>query len=220
LGRRAWASAAIVVIGAAVAVAPWLIRNRVEVGCWAITTDARALWKANNLETYHVLASGGWIDDVKDPPGHPFPNPEEARDLYRETGRKVHVTECANMRYYQRKVRRFWRDHPGAKAKLAALAVRMEWDPRPTKTATESGQGAVRNWVQPIYTSLLFALGIAGLALVPRAIAALVLLLLAYETLAAMVFVGATRYRIPWDFLIALLAAAALDRAYARWHAR
>ena len=220
LGRRAWASAAIVVIGAAVAVAPWLIRNRVEVGCWAITTDARALWKANNLETYHVLASGGWIDDVKDPPGHPFPNPEEARDLYRETGRKVHVTECANMRYYQRKVRRFWRDHPGAKAKLAALAVRMEWDPRPTKTATESGQGAVRNWVQPIYTSLLFALGIAGLGLVPRAIAALVLLLLAYETLAAMVFVGATRYRIPWDFLIALLAAAALDRAYARWRAR
>jgi hypothetical protein len=220
LGRRAWASAAIVVIGAAVAVAPWLIRNRVEVGCWAITTDARALWKANNLETYHVLTSGGWIDDVKDPPGHPFPNPEEARDLYRETGRKVHVTECANMRYYQRKVRRFWRDHPGAKAKLAALAVRMEWDPRPTKTATESGQGAVRNWVQPIYTSLLFALGIAGLGLVPRAIAALVLLLLAYETLAAMVFVGATRYRIPWDFLIALLAAAALDRAYARWRAR
>ena len=220
LGRSAWASAAIVVIGAAVAVAPWLIRNRVEVGCWAITTDARALWKANNLETYHVLTSGGWIDDVKDPPGHPFPNPEEARDLYRETGRKVHVTECANMRYYQRKVRRFWRDHPGAKAKLAALAVRMEWDPRPTKTATESGQGAVRNWVQPIYTSLLFALGIAGLALVPRAIAALVLLLLAYETLAAMVFVGATRYRIPWDFLIALLAAAALDRAYARWRAR
>jgi 4-amino-4-deoxy-L-arabinose transferase-like glycosyltransferase len=220
LGRRAWAAAAILLVGAAVAVAPWLIRNRVEVGCWAITTDARALWKANNLQTYDVLASGGWIDDVKDPPGHPFPNPEEARDLYRETGRKVHVTECANMRYYQRKVRKFWRQHPGAKAKLAAQAVRTEWDPRPTKTATESGRGLARNWVQPVYTSVLFALGLIGLVLVPRAFAGLVLVLLAYETIAAMVFVGATRYRVAWDFLIALLAAAALERGYTRWRAR
>jgi hypothetical protein len=220
LGRRAWASAAILLVGAGVAVAPWLIRNRVEVGCWAITTDARALWKANNLQTYDVLASGGWIDDVKDPPGHPFPNPEEARDLYRQTGRKVHVTECANMRYYRRKVREFWREHPGAKAKLAAQAVRMEWDPRPTKTATESGRGLTRNWVQPLYTSIVLALGLIGVFLVSRAFAALVLALLAYETVAAMVFVGATRYRVAWDFLVALLAAAALDRGYTRWRAR
>jgi hypothetical protein len=93
----------------------------------------------------------------------------------------------------------------------------MEWDPRPTKTATESGRGFARDWVQPLYTSLLFALGLVGLALVPRPFAALVLLLLAYETVAAMVFVGATRYRVAWDFLIALLAAAALERAYVRW---
>jgi 4-amino-4-deoxy-L-arabinose transferase-like glycosyltransferase len=220
LGRRAWAAAAILLVASAVAVAPWLIRNRVQVGCWAITTDGRALWKANNLQTYGVLARGGWIDDVKDPPGHPFPNPEEARDLYRATGKKVHVTECANMRYYQRKVRRFWRDHPSAKAKLAAQAVRMEWDPRPTKTATESGQGVLRDVVQPVYTSFLFALGIVGLFLVPRFFAAFVLVLLAYETAAAMVFVGATRYRVAWDFLIAVLAAAALERGWVRWRAR
>jgi 4-amino-4-deoxy-L-arabinose transferase-like glycosyltransferase len=220
LGRRAWVSAAILLVASAVAVAPWLIRNRVQVGCWAITTDGRALWKANDLQTYGILAHGGWIDDVKDPPGHPFPNPEEARDLYRETGKKVHVNECANMRYYQRKVRRFWREHPGAKAKLAGQAVRMEWDPRPTKTATESGQGLLRDVVQPVYTSLLFALGIVGLFVVPRFFAALALSLLAYETLAAMAFAGATRYRIAWDFLIAVLAAAAIERGWTRWRAR
>jgi len=220
IGRPAWAAAAILLVASAVAVAPWVIRNRVQVGCWAITTDGRALWKANNLQTYGVLAHGGWIDDVKDPPGHPFPNPEEARDLFRETGKKVHVTECSNMRYYQRKVRRFWRDHPGAKAKLAAQAVRMEWDPRPTKTATESGQGALRDVVQPLYTSLLFALGTVGLFLVPRFFAALVLVLLAYETVAAMLFAGATRYRVAWDFLIAVLAAAAIERGWVRWRAR
>jgi 4-amino-4-deoxy-L-arabinose transferase-like glycosyltransferase len=210
-----WAPLALVAV-AAMTVSPWVVRNRVEVGCFTLTTDARALWKANNLQTYDLLASGKWIDDVHDPPGHPFPNPEEARDIYRQTGEKKHVKECANQRYYQRRVRRFWRDHPGEKAKLAAQAVRMEWDPRTTASATESGQGAIRDWAQPLYTSLLFALGLAGVALAPRRFAALALALLVYQTLAAMVFVGATRYRVPSDFLIALLAAAALDWAYLR----
>ena len=36
---------------AAVVVTPWVVRNKVQVGCFALTTDARALWKANNLNT-------------------------------------------------------------------------------------------------------------------------------------------------------------------------
>jgi hypothetical protein len=215
LGVRAWVAAVLLVVCAAVAVAPWVIRNKVELGCFAITTDTRALWKANNLQTYDVLASGRWIDDVKDPPGHPFPNPQEARDLFLETGKKVHVTECKNARYYQRRVYTFWREHPGAKAKLAFQAVRMEWDPRTTKTASRPGKGSridtARDWAEPIYVSLLFAFAIVGLARLPQWFAVLVLALLAYETLAAMVFVGATRYRVAWDFLIAIAAAAAID---------
>jgi hypothetical protein len=42
------------------------------------------------------------------------------------------------------------------------------------------------------------------------------LLILAYQTLAAVVFVGATRYRISTDFLLALLAAAVFERLLAR----
>ncbi|MDX6483630.1 MAG: hypothetical protein QOE95_1401, partial [Gaiellaceae bacterium] len=42
----------------------------------------------------------------------------------------------------------------------------------------------------------------------PRRFAVLAVVVLAYNTLAAMVFVGETRYRTPWDFLIAVLAAA------------
>jgi 4-amino-4-deoxy-L-arabinose transferase-like glycosyltransferase len=217
LFRAGWGWAPLALVAAAtLTLAPWVVRNRVEVGCFALTTDARALWKANNLQTYDLLAAGKWIDDVRDPPGHPFPNPEEARDLYRQTGNKVHVNECANQRYYQRRVRHFWRDHPGEKAKLAVQAVRMEWDPRTTASATESGQGAIRDWAQPLYTSVLFALGLAGVALASRRFAVLALALLVYQTFAAMVFVGATRYRVPYDFLIALLAAAALDWAYLR----
>jgi hypothetical protein len=44
----------------------------------------------------------------------------------------------------------------------------------------------------------------------------LALAVLAYQTLAAVVFVGATRYRIPTDFLIALLAAAAFEQVLGR----
>ena len=46
----------------------------------------------------------------------------------------------------------------------------------------------------------------------PRRFLALALVFLVYETLAAMLFAGATRYRVPWDFVLALLAGAAIDR--------
>src|SRR5206468_7214273 len=40
--RATAVAAALVLAGAAVTVAPWVIRNKVEVGCFALTTDARA----------------------------------------------------------------------------------------------------------------------------------------------------------------------------------
>jgi hypothetical protein len=203
-----------VVVAAAVVVSPWVIRNRVGVGCFALTTDARALWKANNLQTYDLLAAGKWIDDVRDPPGRPFPNPEEARDIYVRTGRKVHVDECAQQDYYQERVWEFVREHPGEKAKLAAQALGMEWDPRTTASATESGRGAIRDWIQPAYTAVLYALGLVGIFVTSRRFVLLAVALLAYQTLAAMVFVGATRYRVSTDFLIALLAAGALQWSF------
>jgi hypothetical protein len=217
LVRSGWSWAPVAVVAAAaVAVSPWVVRNRVQVGCLALTTDGRALWKANNAETYDVLASGGWIDDVRDPPGHPFPNPEEARDIYRQSGRKIHVDECANQSYYQHKAWVFVRDHPGEKAKLAGQAVRMEWDPRTTASATDSGKGFLRTWAQPLYISVLFALALVGVFVAPRPFVALALVVLAYQTVAAVVFVGATRYRVSTDFLVALLAAGAVDWALAR----
>ncbi|MDQ2982243.1 MAG: glycosyltransferase family 39 protein [Actinomycetota bacterium] len=212
---RSWTPLA-VLAAAALVVTPWLIRNKVEVGCFALTTDGRALWKANNDQTYRLLAQGKWIDDVKDPPGHPYPNPEEARDLYRLKGKKIHVDECANQAYYQHKAWRFVRDHPGEKAKLAAQAVRMEWDPRTTASATDSGHGAIRSLAQPLYTSFLYALALFGIFVAARRFVGLALAVLAYQTLAGMVFVGATRYRVATDFLIALLAAGALEWALTR----
>jgi hypothetical protein len=63
---------------------------------------------------------------------------------------------------------------------------------------------------------VLYLFGLIGLFFVPRFLAALTVLLLGYQTLVAMLFVGETRYRVPWDFLIALLAARALVELSAR----
>lgn len=218
-----WRTRSPAAVGALLALAvlvlvPWVARNRVSVGCATLTTDSRALWKANNERTYGILASGGWIDDVPRIPGSPL-TPEEAATIYRQTGRVVHVDECAQMRLYRGLVTDFWREQPGEKARLAAQSAGLLWDPRVTQTADRAGAGGFRDlartWSALFYVPL-FALGAAGLALVRRDLAVLVLALLAYGTLAAMVFVGTTRYRVPWDFLLALPAGAALERLAAR----
>ena len=139
---------------------------------------------------------------------------------YKQTGKKIRLDECAQMRLYQHATFQFWRHHPGEKAKLMGQATRMLWDPRPTKTETgpsSGGHSRLRTWAETAYAVPLFALALLGLVLgfraaaVPRRFLVLALVFLLYETLAAMVFAGATRYRVPWDFVLALLAGVALD---------
>jgi hypothetical protein len=203
----------------ALTLVPWATRNAVSVGCFTLTTDARALWKANNGNTYATLAAGKWIDDVPRIPGSPY-TPEEAETLFYRDHRLVHVNECAQMRYYRHLVFRFWADHPGEKAKLAGQAARMLWDPRSIKTEGREGRnGALdkaRTWVQPLYQIPVYALALVGLLLMPRRVATLIVLLLAYQTVVAMAFAGVTRYRVPWDFTLALAAGAALVALAAR----
>ncbi len=217
--RRAALAAVAVAVGAAVAVAPWLVRNGAVLGCYAVTTDARALWKANNEQTYGILRRGGWIDEVEPPSGRRL-TPEFTRDIYRDRGEIVTVDECEDMRFFRARVLEFWRDEPGEKARLAGLGVAMLWDPRATRAEGQPGGGtwldAARRWLVPAYVLPLYLLAAVGVARAPHAFSALALLLLAYGTLAAAVFIGATRYRAPWDFLLALLAAAAVAQALAR----
>jgi Dolichyl-phosphate-mannose-protein mannosyltransferase len=216
--------AALVLGGAAVAVLPWLVRNEVNVGCFTLTTDGRALWKANNAQTYGLLSSGQWIDDVKNPPRPKgaYLTPEEAWGYYikpheQQYARAHYPNECLSMTFFEHRAIRYVKQHPGAKAKLALLSTKLLWQPNVFETTGRPGAGTRldvgRRVVEPVYMWTLYAFAAAGLLLVPQAFAALVLLLLAYQTVGAMLFVGATRYRIAWDFLLGLLAAAALARA-------
>jgi 4-amino-4-deoxy-L-arabinose transferase-like glycosyltransferase len=199
--------------GAALLVLPWVIRNDVSVGCLAVTTDARALWKANNVNTYDTLKHGGWIDHVPQPKSFP-PTPQDVYDRWRVTGVVQPYDECAQMSEFQSKVISFWVHHPGEKARLVPLDAQWLWQPSVVETRGRPGAGSwldtLRSWGEPAYMIPLYVLGAIGLFLVPRWFAALAVLLLGYQTLVAMLFVGETRYRVPWDFLIALLAAAAV----------
>ena len=218
---RAIAAAALVVVGAALVTAPWVVRNKVVIGCATITTDTRALWKANNPATYDVLARGGWIDDVPDLPGVP-PWPEKAAGISVAAAKAV--DECAQSSFYRDEVLDFWRDHPGAKARLAAQAVGMLWSPFLSVAADDPGQQGIsdlmQRTVEPAFALVLYALALWGAFLAPRRFVALVALMLGFNTVMAMVFAGTTRYRTPWDFLLALLAAFALERAWELVRAR
>ena len=105
----------------------------------------------------------------------------------------------------------YWRDHPGDKAMLAAFSEQLLWQPNVIDTGSDNGSGIGRRVLEPAYMIVPYALAEIGLVLVPRPYAVLAVLLAAYQSLCAAVFVGATRYRVAWDFVLAVLAAAALD---------
>jgi 4-amino-4-deoxy-L-arabinose transferase-like glycosyltransferase len=223
VSRRTVLATGAVFAAAAVAVMPWVVRNKVSVGCWAVTTDARALWKANNVNTYETLKHGGWIDHVPQPKSFP-PTPQDVFERWQRTGVVVPYDECDQMTTFQRKVISFWIHHPGEKARLVPLDAQWLWQPNVVETRGRPGAGSwldtVRTSAEPAYMIPLYLLAVGGLFLVPRYLAALTVLLLGYQTLVAMLFVGETRYRVPWDFLLALLAATALVEALRRVRAR
>ena len=219
--RAAIVSMLLVVGGAAAVLSPWVVRNEVEIGCPTITTDTRALWKANNPATYDVLANGGWIDDVPDLPGVP-PWPERAAAIS-VTAAKA-VDECEQAAFYRDEVFDFWREEPGEKGRLAAQAAVMLWSPFLSVEADEAGQQGLsdtaQRWVEPAFVIVLYAFALVGAFLAPLHFVTLAALVLGLNTVMAMVFAGTVRYRAPWDFVLALLAAFALERAWELFRSR
>ena len=129
--------------------------------------------------------------------------------------------ECAQMTLFQHKVISFWLHHPGEKARLVPLDAQWLWQPNVVETRGRPGAGGwldtLRSSAEPAYMIPLYLLAVAGLFLVPRFLAVLTVVLLGYQTLVAMLFVGETRYRAPWDFLLALLAGATITELLRRW---
>ena len=179
--RRALALAAAVLATCAAVIVPWVVRNHQAVGCFALTTDSRSLWEANNARTLSVLRAGLWIDDLKLPRSFP-PSAQDAGREYRRHGRIIRVDECRQMRFYRGEVLDFWRDQPGEKAKLAAQASLMLWSPQVTPKEVGSGSSSalnrLRGWIEPLYMLPLYALALLAIPRVPRRVASLSIVLL------------------------------------------
>ena len=128
--RIAAVSAVVILAGSAVAVFPWLVRNETSVGCFTLTTDGRAMWKANNPRTYDLLRSGQWIDNIGSilrPRQARSSDSEEANGIYVElTGSfiRTSVCRCASTRS---RVRLLARRLAGSKAR--ALSAKLLWQP-------------------------------------------------------------------------------------------
>ncbi len=88
----------------------------------------------------------------------------------------------------------------------------MLWDPRAQAGESDTGSGAndPQTWVEPLWVVPLYVLAVVGLFAVAPWFGALALVFVGYETAMAWIFAGTTRYRVPWDFVLALLAAAAV----------
>src|SRR5262245_43542637 len=92
----------------------------------------------------------------------------------------------------------------------------MLWSPVPRESDEGSSGGArlARRTVEPAFVVALYVLAAVGVFVAPVHFVGLAWPLLGYNTLAATVFAGTARYRAPWDFLLALLAAFALARGW------
>jgi hypothetical protein len=126
------------------------------------------------------------------------------------------------MRFYEHLVREYWIHHPGGKARLAIQATGMLWSPtvrkeQPGVDSSSGGLSSYRKLAEALWAVPVFLLAALGLVFAGRSFRRLALIFIGYETAAAWVFAGTTRYRVAWDFVLALLAAVALERLWSRW---
>ena len=110
---------------------------------------------------------------------------------------------------------------PARRRSSPAQAAGMLWGPRVTRRARGRGAGARRRrdrtGASRSTWSRSSSLALVGLRYASRGRSPCSRSrLLAYNTLAAMVFVGNAATASPWDFLLALLAAVALERLWLR----
>jgi hypothetical protein len=119
------------------------------------------------------------------------------------------------MHFYEHLAWKWVEHHPGAKLKVTALSEQLFWQPNVIETGGSSS-GFGKQVAEPAYMIALYLLAAVGLFVATRSFVALALALFAYQSVWAGIFVGATRYRVAFDFLLAVLATCALARLWER----
>ena len=180
ISRRTLLATGALFAGAAVVVLPWVVRNKVSVGCWTVTTDARALWKANNVNTYVTLKHGGWIDARTAAEVVSADAAGRLRALAADRRRRAVQRVRADERVPEQGdlVLDSSSRRQGAPVPLDAQWL---WQPSVVETRGRPGAGSVARHAcgataEPAYMIVLYILGAIGLFLVPRFFASLAVL--------------------------------------------
>lgn len=192
--RSAFQASVVVVLAAAVVMAPWWIRNARVFGRFVPT----ALWMGASLyDGLNPRATGASnMEFMNDPEFSPLGEVEQDA-LLRD------------------RALRFVREHPGQALHLAVVKLGRYWSPWPNADTFRSKWLAIAS---AIYTLPLFALWIIGAWILRRDPRALVLLAgpLLYFCALHMVFAGSMRYRIPGAVPAAGMAAIGLGTVVTR----
>ena len=183
--------AVVLAVVAALVVRPgWFATRSRSAASRSRPTRARSGRRTTSTPT-RCCARGGWIDDVPRIPGARS-TPEEAGALYRDDrasrSASTSARRCASTGARARLLARA----PGREGEARAARGADVWQPRVTRTEGRAGAGTwldtARDWVEPLYALPLFAFALAGLRSCRAATSRSRSSLLAYKTLAAMVF--------------------------------
>ena len=215
-----WASAATlaVCLGAALSLAPWVARNYALHGRFvpSTTDNGIAFYKNNNPFILDLVRQNKGPDHVM-----PY-----IADTLIEPSSGVGEAEIESI-YFQRGLD--WiRENPGEKLALMALLAANYWDPtaiRPRADTFFEGSQTVLSLKSLLYSlsyGPVFVLGVTGLVLaLPRDRSSwLVLSLFAFNTLLYSATYATTRYRIPFDGILAAYAAGTVLAVLARFGGR
>ena len=188
---------------------PWVARNKIEVGCYAITTDSRALWKANNPNTRDVLDRGR-LDRRRARSCRARRRGPSWRPTSRSPGSRRRSTSARRCGSTATRCSTSGASTRARRRGSQRQATRMLWNPIPTRVGRDAAavrRATARRTVEPAFMVGLYVLAVGGplprAAPLRRARAPAPRL----QHPRAMVFAGTARYRAPWDFLLALLAA-------------
>ena len=231
-GSFAFAAKRVAVIAgvAALVMTPWVIRNwKVHHAFVPLTTDGgRVMYKAYHPLALQMMLHDLWVDATPDPVDA-VPTPMTG---VRQTGCGFMkgYTELESQKFWAAKAWEWTRVHPSEVSGLLAMKFTLLWHPWmfPPKGA-EGGNGAVilsaffMNWGYAL--SYGFVLVFAALEWLleskeERKRTWLFLLLAVAFTLTYTITVAGTKYRVPFDSIMAVMAAAALWRWYEAWKNR
>jgi 4-amino-4-deoxy-L-arabinose transferase-like glycosyltransferase len=196
--KRACVEGCLVLVGLALAMAPWTIRNYRATGHWVVTT----LWLGPSLyDGFNDRATGDSDLSFYD------------RELLQAGG----MSEYDVNRHYTQKAVRYALDHPRRVVELAFAKLWRFWKPWPNAAQFD-------NWAAKLAVGLFFvpvlAFAIVGFWKNRHNTWAWLLTAgpVLYFSALHSVFVGSLRYRLPAEYPLCALSAAGALACFAEWY--